>query len=130
MDSRTYRRFCDGFRCFLSVVGPSPTPEYIPFLRDGAPISVGVGEEDRDEQSGLYRRFDVARLKDGIPNPIERPCLPLPWSLRVEVSMFPNDEVSEQDTKNLLEKGGITVGLGTYRGRFGKFAVTEWSELG
>ena len=35
-------------------------------------------------------------------------------------------EIKEQEIKNLLTEGGMAIGLGTFRGVFGKFEVTRW----
>lgn len=40
--------------------------------------------------------------------------------------MFKNDEFDEIFLKTAFAKGGIAIGLGTYRGVFGKFTVEQW----
>ena len=67
-----------------------------------------------------------ARLDKGIPNPKVRPVLPMPWSLNLTLSIFPNREIKEQEIQNLFEEGGRALGLGTFRGVFGKFRVESW----
>lgn len=52
--------------------------------------------------------------------------LPLPWELTFELTIFPNKEIKEQEIRNLFEEGGIAIGLGTFRGVFGKFQVDRW----
>ncbi len=99
---------------------------YIPILRDGEPITVGRFSDELEPESGLYLHRSVARLDKGIPNPKERPTLPLPWALEFTLSIFPNKEIKEEALKNLFIMGGIAIGLGTYRGRYGKFQVTKW----
>ena len=85
-----------------------------------------LNSKEVDEQSGVYIHRAVARLEKGIPNPKERPVLPLPWSLRFDMTIYPNKEIPEQDIINLAEEGGIALGLGTFRGVFGKFRVARW----
>jgi hypothetical protein len=42
------------------------------------------------------------------------------------MDIFPNREIKEQDVLNLVEEGGRAIGLGTFRGVFGKFRVERW----
>ena len=129
LDARKYKAVCNACLSFVQVCGPPEHPLDLPFTRDGEPIEVGTFGVDRDETSGIYLHRSVARLEKGIPNPKERPTLPLPWSLNFILKIFPNKEINEQQIKNLFEQGGIAVGLGTFRGVFGKFAVTKWEEV-
>jgi len=78
------------------------------------------------DKNGITLRKDVARLEKGIPNPKERPQIASPWELDFELTLWENGEITEQEVKNLFVKGGIPIGLGTYRGVFGKFIVKEW----
>ena len=84
-------------------------------------------EDDRDSLSGLYLDRRVARLDKGIPNPKERPVLPLPWALEFELAILPNKEIKEQEINNLFSEGGLAIGLGTFRGVYGKFRVDGWN---
>jgi hypothetical protein len=121
MDKRKFKDFANSM---LSFVNLSPT--MIPFLRDGAPIKFGKLEQDVDPLSGVYIHRVVARLDKGIPNPKERPVLPLPWSLAFTLTIYPNTEFQEQQLMNLVEAGGMALGLGTWRGVYGKFVVRTW----
>ena len=42
------------------------------------------------------------------------------------LTIYPNKEIKEQEIKNLLAEGGMAIGLGTFRGVFGKFEITRW----
>jgi hypothetical protein len=75
----------------------------------------------------LYLHRSVARLDKGIPNPKERPTLPTPWEIEFTLQILPNQEIKEQEIKNLFEEGGLAIGLGTFRGVYGKFAVRTWA---
>lgn len=126
-DSRKYKAIANACLSFVSVEGPPEHPEYIPFMREGAPIQMGEIENDcLDPRSGLFLQRSVARLEKGIPNPKERAVLPLPWSLEFDLTIFPNKEIKEQEIKNLFDEGGVAIGLGTFRGVYGKFSVTRW----
>jgi len=102
------------------------SPMEIPFLRDGKPITFGKFKGDVDPDSGVYIHRSVARLKDGIPNPKERPTLPVPWALAFTLTIMANDELQEQQLVNLIQNGGRALGLGTFRGVFGKFRIAKW----
>lgn len=96
-------------------------PFEIPLTRKGKQIMwKGWGK------NGITLREDVARLKKGVPNPKERPQIEAPWELEFDITIWKNDIVSELDVKNLFDKCGIPIGLGTYRGVFGKFVVGKW----
>ena len=120
-DSRQFKKIANACLSFVSI-----SPSYIPFTRDGEVIRVGKFGPETDIKSGLYLHRSVARLDKGIPNPKERPVLPCPWELTFDLSIFPNKEIKEQEIKNLFIDGGIAIGLGTFRGTFGKFEVAVW----
>lgn len=121
---RDKRKFKDIANAMLSFV--SIREQFIPFTRDGNPIVFGKLVGDVDSQSGVYVHRTVARLDKGIPNPKVRPVLPLPWQLAFTLDIFPNREIKETDILNLIEEGGRALGLGTFRGVFGKFRVDKW----
>ena len=49
-----------------------------------------------------------------------------PWSLEFTLDIYPNKEIKEQEIRNLIEEGGLAIGLGTFRGVFGKFIIDAW----
>ena len=120
-DKRKYKDICNAMQSFVSI-----REAFIPFTRDGDPIRFGKFDGDRDPLSGCYVARHVARLDKGIPNPKVRPVLPLPWGLSFTMDIFPNREIKEQEMQNLMEEGGRALGLGTFRGVFGKFRVEAW----
>lgn len=93
-------------------------PEEIPFTRNGKPLNL--------DNAGIIIDRRVARLPKGIPNPKSRPVLSLPWELSFGVTLFPNKDLSENTLKGLFVDGGICIGLGTYRGVYGKFEMSRW----
>jgi hypothetical protein len=121
---RDKRRFKDIANACLSFV--EIAEDFIPLLRNGKPITFGKFENDRDPVSGAYIHRAVARLDKGIPNPKERPVVPAPWSLAFTLRLYPNREIQEQEILNLFDEGGRALGLGTFRGLFGKFIVESW----
>lgn len=120
-DKRKYKDICNACLSFTGIA-----PDYIPFLRDGLPIALGTFGEDCDPQSGIWLHRSVARLDKGIPNPKERPVLSMPWSIAFELTILPNKEIKEQELYNLIEEAGLAIGLGTYRGLYGKFLIASW----
>jgi hypothetical protein len=96
-------------------------PVDVPFARNGKPLT--------KDNAGLWVHFGVARMKKGalvIPNPKERPVLPLPWELSFTLKLFSNPDLTESILRKLFDEGGLCIGLGTYRGVFGKFEVAQW----
>ena len=124
-DKRAYKDICNACLSFVSINGKYPG--YIPFTRNGAEIEVGKFGPENEPQSGIYLDTRVARLDKGVPNPKHRPVLPTPWQLEFMLKIFPNSEISEQEIRNLMDEGGLAIGLGTYRGVFGKFRVDTWN---
>ena len=122
LDSRKYKAVAQAILSFTAI-----EPSQIPFMRDGEQIVFGgFGPDGIDPKSGVYVQKHVARLDKGIPHPKSRPTLPTPWSLSFRLHFFENDEVREETVQNLLVKAGVAIGLGTFRGVFGKFAVDGW----
>jgi hypothetical protein len=95
-------------------------------MRNGEPIKLGKPNGDYDESSKMYVHRCVARLDKGIPNPKVRPTLPMDWQLEFTLTIFRNPTIQEQRVKWLFDEGGIAIGLGTFRGSFGKFEVSIW----
>jgi len=127
-DARAFKKIANACLSFVSIgaLEDSPHRQYIPFVRDSQRITVGKFGDDTEPQSGLYLDRRVARLDKGIPNPKERPVLPLPWALEFELQILPNKEIKEEEVYNLFVDGGLAIGLGTFRGVYGKFEVSCW----
>ena len=126
-DPRKYKKICLAIQSFVKFTSTGDNEDYLEFSRDGEPIEVGTFGDEYEELSGLKLHRSVARLEKGIPNPKERPVLDLPWSLELKMTIYPNSAIKEAEIKNLTHEGGLAVGLGTFRGQFGKFKVTGWS---
>lgn len=120
-DKRKYKDIANSLLSFVTI-----SPSMIPFTRNGEPIKFGAFKDDVDESSGCYIHRSVARLDKGVPNPKVRPTLPLPWELTFDLTILPNTEIQEQEILNLFDAGGLAIGLGTFRGVFGKFRVKAW----
>ena len=125
-DARQFKKIANACLSFVTIRADGKEKDCIPFMRDGKEIQVGRFGDRKDELSGIYLDRRVARLDKGIPNPKERPVLPLPWELIFTISIFPNKEIKEQEIMNLFAEGGIAIGLGTFRGVYGKFEIRKW----
>lgn len=68
----------------------------------------------------------VARVKNGIPNPKERPVLALPWFVEFEVEYVENKFCTLENLRQAFDMGG-TLGLGTFRPVFGRYQLAGWS---
>ena len=121
LPSKTYKGVAQAALSYTSV-----SPFEIPLMRDGQQIIFHGFDDDMDKAGGIYVHRCVARLAKGIPNPKVRPVVKLPWSLSFSLSLYKNDTLAEPMLRKLFEQGGIACGLGTYRGVFGKFEVSQW----
>lgn len=113
---RGYKAVCKAAQSFVTI-----SPLDIPFSRKGKPLSV----KDAD----LKVHVAVARIMKGklaVPNPKERPMLETPWELEFELQLLETDDLNEVTLRKLFEIGGLAIGLGTFRGVFGKFKVESW----
>jgi hypothetical protein len=116
---RGYKEVCKSALSYVTI------EEFnIPFMRNDNFI---VGNDDN-----IKRHFAVAKIMKGklaIPNPKERPMLETPWSLSFTINLLETPSLREELLKKIFEQGGHAVGLGTFRGVFGKFMVSEWTLL-
>ena len=113
---RGYKEVCKAAQSFITI-----TPFDIPFLRNGKEIEV--------DKAGLSIHYAVGKVMKGklaVPNPKERPMLDVPWSIKFNLKLLETPELNEVLLKKLFERGGIAIGLGTFRGVFGKFEVVSW----
>lgn len=115
-DPRKYKIVASAILGFITI-----NPFQIELTRNGDQI-----KWEGWDKNGIWLHKSVARLDKGIPNPKERPVINTPWDISFELTIFENPDVSEIDIKNLFTKGGIAIGLGTYRGVFGKFEINKW----
>lgn len=123
-DSRKYKDLSSALLASISI-----SPSDILFERKGKPIKFGGGfnNDDRDPVSGVEIVHSVARLPKGIPNPKERPMLPLPWTLEFDFTVYPHPNLDLDDIYDLIKVGGERIGLGTFRKQFGKFEMS-WTD--
>lgn len=115
---RGYKEVCKAAQSFVTI-----EPLWIPILRNGKLLTL--------ENAGIQIHYAVAKIMKGklaVPNPKERPMLLPPWQLKFKITLLETPELNEVLLKKLFEKGGIAIGLGTFRGVFGKFKVESWEK--
>lgn len=100
------------------------TPADIPLLGEGDKPLVWAGKFDG--QFGV--RHDVARVKNGVPVPKERPFVRLPWAIDFEIGWTKHPDVSYDTLKNVFELAQ-KIGLGTFRPFFGTFVLVKFKEI-
>lgn len=121
-DVREYKAVAQNVLSYTAI-----EPFDIPLTRDGKPIRFNGFVGDEDKAAGIYVHRSVARLDKGIPNPKVRPVVRLPWELSFDLKIYPNaDDITEDMLLRLFQRGGLAIGLGTFRGVFGKFVVESW----
>lgn len=125
LDSKEYKRVADALASCTSI-----SPHQIPFLRNGKPVHFAGLQEQRDgsvvdRASGIYVAYHVARLEKGVPNPKERPVLPMPWTLQFRMIVSPHPQLNEELIEDLFVRGGQFLGLGSFRKVYGKFTFTR-----
>jgi hypothetical protein len=96
--------------------------DFIPFLR-GEDSIIFKGFENES----MYLKYAGGRTKQGarsIKQEIKaRPVLRLPWMLRFHIILVKNVLIDETKLFNWFTIGGIQIALGTWRPRYGRFAV-------
>ena len=113
---RGYKEVCKAALSYVTI-----TPYQIPFLRKGLPV-------ERNDKN-IKMHYAVAKIMKGklaIPNPKERPMLEPEWKLEFDLELQETPELNEVLLKRIFEIGGNAVGIGTFRGVFGKFFVERW----
>jgi hypothetical protein len=88
-------------------------------MHDGSPATI-------DDIVIDHRKAIIKKGQLSIPSDKERPVLDVPWSVSFKLTLYKNPDLNENILKRLFEDGGIQIGLGTFRGSFGKFEVTKW----
>jgi len=96
------------------------TPMEIAIMKDDIPATV-------DDIIIDHRKAIIKKGQLSIPSDKERPVLITPWSISFQLTLFKNPDLNENILRRLFDDGGIQIGLGTFRGAFGKFEVTQWN---
>lgn len=94
-------------------------PQEIPILKGDDPATI-------DDIIIDHRKAIIKKAQLSIPSDKDRPVLPTPWSISFQLTLYKNPDLNEPVLRRLFEDGGIQIGIGTFRGVFGKFEVTRW----
>lgn len=103
-----------GIAAFVNI-----EPFDIPIMSNGKEVRF-VGWNDQIEKC-----FHVGRLSKGVPNPVYRPKLNLPWNISFQVSYIENKQCTIENLRSAFSMGGI-LGIGSFRPYFGRYELTKW----
>lgn len=101
------------------------TPEYIPFSVDKKPIIF----KEFGDKFRIFQQSAPTKLSGGgmiKQEAKKRAILKMPWELEFTLTIFKNDRVDADKMFEWFQKGGILIGFGTYRPRFGRFSIKKW----
>ena len=101
------------------------TPDAIPFTRNGESLHF----KKFDDEIFAVSQFAPRVIKGNLSikqNVRLRPVLKTPWELTFNVRLVDNPKISPDKLYNWFTNGGLVVGLGTYRPRFGRFVVSTF----
>jgi hypothetical protein len=116
-DSRKYKDICNALATYVTIV-----EEEIPLTADGKWV------EFTKFNDKVMMHESVARLNKGVPNPKERPVVLLPWEIEFTINYIHNSSINSDQIRDIFERGGLHVGLGTFRPHYGKFKVAKWDK--
>jgi len=100
-------------------------PPLIDFLERDKPIVF----DDFKKKFWILEESTCTKSSGGsiTKQPIQsRPVLKLPWALKFQITLVENPQIDDAKLKQWFQKGGLVVGLGNYRPRFGRFRVVYW----
>jgi hypothetical protein len=102
-------------------------PLVLPFTKKENPVFF-----DKFDNENFAVYWAAGRTKQGslsIKQELKpRPILKLPWSLNFTLTVIKNALIDETKLYNWFVIGGMQIGLGTYRPRFGRFEVGRWEK--
>lgn len=106
------------------------SPELIPIneTKTGKPI-VLKSEVEKDARFYVARFSPVTKMSGGGAIKQEakpRPVLRHGWEISFEIQIIKNTLIDETKLFNWFSSGGILIGLGSYRPRYGRFEVVKW----
>lgn len=100
-------------------------PSIIPFTSNGKKV---IFKEFDDKTFSIFEA--APRTKQGSLSIKQetkfRPVLEMPWEIDFQIVLIKNEKLDGDKLKNWFDRGGIEIGLGTYRPRFGRFMVIKW----
>lgn len=105
------------------VIDPA---DYIQFKNDKNEDIVFDGWEDNEDKYYISEFSPRTKMSGGLSikqNLKKRPVLRTPWRLSFTVTVIKNQLITPEKIFNWFNDGGLVIGLGTYRPRFGRFSA-------
>ena len=101
----------------------------IPFIRNGKTIKFTGWDKGTEvcASAKVYVDHDKGIVwNKGLAVPVElhRPVLEMPWSLEFDIVLWTNEYIDSKLLQQWITAGGIQIGFGSYRPRFGRFLAT------
>ena len=122
-EGKAYKRIAKTGWAILAV-----NPESIPITHEGKEITFDkFNKNGIDEKAGM-RIFESTVSQ---PKPIltKRPLIDLPWEIEFKITLYKNNFITKEKLYNWLVVGGFQVGIGSYRPRFGQFAIEKFEPI-
>lgn len=112
------RDVAQGVKSFVGIESvDQPDPMFAPLSDADGKVWLAT-----DERIKILNH--VARVKDGIPNPKQRPVIPSGWNVTFRFELQENSLLNVPTLQAMIEQGGI-LGIGTFRPIFGRYSV-KW----
>jgi hypothetical protein len=106
------------------------SPELIPIVEMKTKKGILIESElAKDERFYIARFSPITKMSGGGAIKQEakpRPVLRHGWEISFEIQLIKNTLIDETKLYNWFSSGGIVIGLGSYRPRYGRFEVTKW----
>jgi len=106
-------------------------PFHIPILHKGKEVKFTAFDKQKDIwwiflQGGRTKGTGGKSIKqEASPRPVMR----LPWSIAFQITLIKNDYIDETKLFNWFTMGGLQIGMGNYRPRFGRFMVKSFDKV-
>lgn len=105
------------------VIDPA---DHIVFKDEAGKDIVFEGWEDNEDRYYISEFSPRTKMSGGLSikqNLKKRPVLKTPWNLSFTVTIIKNQLITVEKIYNWFNDGGLVIGLGTYRPRFGRFTA-------
>ena len=105
-------------------------PELIPIIekKNGKAIQL-KNDLTKDDRFYIVNYSPITKMSGGGAIKQEakgRPVLKYGWEISFEIQLIKNSLIDEDKLYNWFKAGGIVIGLGSWRPRFGRFEITKW----
>jgi hypothetical protein len=108
-------------------------PELIPIVETKTGKEIVPDDEiEKDGRFYVARYSTVTKMGGGGAIKQEakpRPVLRCGWEISFEIQIIKNQLIDETKLYNWFTMGGIVIGIGSYRPRYGRFDVAKWEVI-